>query len=92
MMPGITGHAFNPSTQPAEVGKSLLVGGQPDLQSKFHRVWSIQSELHRETLPYKKQIRQPSFNSSDPWSEVTHSNYVGSIFKINAKAPPSSHN
>ena len=33
--PAVVAHAFNPNTWEAEAGRSLWVGGQPGLQSKF---------------------------------------------------------
>jgi hypothetical protein len=40
-------HAFNPSTQEAEAGRSLWVQGQPSLQSEYRTARAL---LQRETL------------------------------------------
>jgi hypothetical protein len=48
----VMAHAFNPRTQEAEVGRSLLVRGQPGLQSEFHV-----SQGYTEKFCLKKQIK-----------------------------------
>jgi hypothetical protein len=48
-------HTFNPITQEADVGKSLRVQGQPDLQSKFQ---DSHSYTERPYLKKKKRKRK----------------------------------
>ena len=47
-------HAFNPSTQETEAGRSLLIQGKPGLQSETRTARAL---LHRETLVLKNKTK-----------------------------------
>lgn len=49
-------HAFNPSTQEAQVGRSLLVWGQPGPQSKFQDSQGCQTKQNK-TLSWKTKTK-----------------------------------
>jgi hypothetical protein len=54
-------HTFNPSTQEAEVDESLLVPGQPGLQSKFQDSQGCYTEkpyLKQTNKQTNKQVRE----------------------------------
>jgi hypothetical protein len=54
-------HAFNPSTQEAETGRSLWDPGQPDLHSEFQGslVYTVRPCLRK--LKTNKQTKPPKF-------------------------------